>query len=137
MLKLIQAAAVVMAIGLAGCSATTSDQPGAMQQPTGRPSLTSDLKIEPGQEFQYGGGNNGDYTIVATNRNAPAIRIVALDGTTRTQIAEIKQGESATHRFSDGQIAVLVNLSDSQSARADVRVWGDTDVGMGYKPARR
>jgi hypothetical protein len=105
-----------------------------------KPNLTSDLRIEPGQEFQYGGGMNGSYKIKATNKSAVPIRIIALDPGSqpgrRTEIIQIKSGETATHQFSNGQIAVLANTSKTEQARADVFIWGSTNVEMKYEPTK-
>lgn len=131
-LKAIWTAAAVVGL-IAGCAAATV---GDGKTPSGSPNLTSNLQVEAGKEFLFGGGMNGAYTIDAKNEGSVALRIAALAGDKRTEIVELQPGERAVHKFADGEIAVVMNTSPKVNGRATLRVWGKVNVGMRYQDAK-
>lgn len=126
--------ALVMVLGFVGCAGQGKN--GVLEVPGRKADLTSDLKIEAGKEFLYGGGKDGSYLVSVENVREPGLVIVAMVGDARKEIARVANGQKAVHRFGDGETAVIVNTSTTKEARATVRVWGATDVGMRYEPAR-
>jgi len=107
--------------------------------PAGHPDLTSNLQVEPGKEFFFGGGFNGKYTIDATNEGSVPIMLASQPAGSsgqRREIVTLAPGAKAVHEFADGELAIVTNSSATVDAKAKLLVWGKTDVGMGYRDSK-
>lgn len=102
-------------------------------RPRGKPDLTSNLQIPPNECFVFAGGQDDGYTTVVTNRGQVPVRILSELDSVSTPIVTIEPGQQASHRFSSKAAALFENPSTSE-ARLLVEVWGETDVGMRYRP---
>lgn len=134
-------ACLLLSIALAACSqapasADTSQAASAappISRPSGSPDLTSGLDIPARQRFIFAGGQSKPFTAFVTNRGTVPVQIIAdLDGAA-TPIVTVQPGQKASHRFEARQAALFENPSD-QEARLIVEVWGQTEVGMKYRP---
>lgn len=146
---LFASAGVLLALSLAACthsperadasqsasssSSQSASSPPSIARPSGRPDLTSGLTIPASQRFIFAGGQSRPFTAFVTNRGEVPVRIVAdLDGAT-TPIVTVEPGAQVSHRFEARQAALFENPSE-QEARLVVEVWGQTEVGMKYRP---
>ncbi len=131
---------ICLSIWLSGCSQTSPPNGGPPEaprrpiaRPSGQPDLTSGLDIPPRQRFIFAGGQSEPFTALVTNRGATPVQIVAdLDGIA-TPVVVVEPGGQVGHRFESRQAAIFENPSDQQ-ARLIVEVWGQTQVGMKYRP---
>ncbi|MEM1116321.1 MAG: hypothetical protein AAF845_11270 [Bacteroidota bacterium] len=98
-------------------------------------SIRSGLEIDPGATFVLGGDQRGAFRVQILNTGPAAVRVseVTVFQDT-TDIALIRPGDSAEAHFSEGSAALIANL-DGQEASLDVRITGDTNLGMGYTEA--
>lgn len=96
--------------------------------------INSRLYIQPQNSFVLGGGQKGPFTVEAENVGPVEVTIAsrASDGVA-TALGVIAPGKSDTVKFPQGAAAVFGNPSMSQEARVEVRVTGDTDLGMRYE----
>lgn len=110
-------AGLVLALSLIGCG-----------------SINSGLRVDPGKQFVLGGGQRGAFKVDANNVGDVPVRITLRreDGVT-TDLGSLEPGASETLNFPAGSAAVVANTSDARVARVDIRVTGDTDLGMRYE----
>ena len=97
--------------------------------------LGSDLYIEPGKQFALGGGQPGEFKVVARNVGTVPVEFKerprggGIFGKTT-----LAPGASGTLRFAPGSTALLLNPSKVQ-ARLKLRVTGDIKtLSMTYEP---
>ena len=97
--------------------------------------LRSDLRVPPGEQFELDGTDAGAYTVAARNVGPVPVAVVerSRDGR-RTPRGTLATGAATRLRLAPGSTVVVVNRS-AREARLDVRVTGDTDLGMGYVAA--
>ncbi len=97
--------------------------------------LRSDLRVPSGEQFELDGTDAGAYTVAARNVGPVPVAVVerSRDGR-RTARGTLATGASTRLRLAPGSTVVVVNRS-AREARLDVRVTGDTDLGMGYVAA--
>jgi hypothetical protein len=97
--------------------------------------INSNLRIEAGQTFELGGGQEGGFTVTGRNTGPVAVEVLgkaegAAMPVTRGTVApggEVKAG------FAPGEMALLRNTSGNREARLKLRVSGDTSaLGMSY-----
>ncbi len=108
---------LVLALSLAGCG-----------------SINSGLRVEPRKQFVLGGGQAGAFKVEANNVGDVPVRIsLRRDGGVTTDLGSLAPGQKETLSFPEGSAAVVANESDNRIARIDLRVTGDTDLGMRYE----
>ena len=92
----------------------------------------SSLRIDAGKTFELGKSGRGDFRVRAKNvGNVPvAVYAVDRDGK-RTLIIKVEPEKSADHTFKPNEHAIFVNNANQQ-ARLDVKITGNTDLGVGY-----
>jgi hypothetical protein len=123
-----------------GCSpkhaptvAPNSASPASITRPWRSPDLTSNLNIPAQQRFIFAGEQSEPFVAFVTNRGSVPVQIVAeLEGVTKP-IVTVEPGQKVSHRFDARQSAVFENPSNEQ-ANLLVEVWGQTEVGMRYRP---
>lgn len=126
---------------VSGCSPreTAPTGPGTLivaQKPEGRPNLTSNLQIKPGETFVFAGEPDaGAYTASVENVGPVAVTLGTRTGVVDASLVTLKPGESIVARFAKAQGALFLNSSGEQ-ARLLLKIWGDTNVGMRYEPLR-
>jgi len=90
--------------------------------------ITSGLRIDAGQTFALGGGQQGGFTVTGRN-TGPVVVVVLAKG------AGEKGGEGAAvdAAFGPGEMTLLRNTSDMKLARLKLKISGDTSsLGMTY-----
>lgn len=102
--------------------------------PIRRADLTSGLRVPGAQRFVLGGGQSSSFFCDVVNEGTTTVLVSAGRNGGYTVIARLEPGDSASHRFQPTEAAVIANLSPIDEARLRVRVWGDTNLGMGYEP---
>jgi hypothetical protein len=97
-------------------------------------SINSNLNVAPGQQFVLGGGQEGGFTVDATNVGERPVNLELrrADGTS-TALGTLEPGQQDTVSFPPGSAAVVVNQSADTVARVRVRITGTTDLGMRYE----
>lgn len=101
--------------------------------PIRRADLTSGLRVPGAQRFVLGGGQSSSFFCDVANEGTTTVLVSAGRNGGYTVIARLEPGDSASHRFQPTEAAVIANLSAIDEARLRVRVWGDTNLGMGYE----
>lgn len=101
--------------------------------PIRRADLTSGLRVPGAQRFVLGGGQSSSFFCDVVNEGTTTVLVSAGRNGGYTVIAKLEPGDSASHRFQPTESAVIANLSPIDEARLRVRVWGDTNLGMGYE----
>lgn len=97
--------------------------------------INSNLRIEPGQTFELGGGQGGSFTVTGRNTGRVAVEVLgkaegATAGVTRAIVAP---GSSLNATFASGEMALLRNTSASDTASLKLKITGDTSsLGMSY-----
>ena len=131
-------AASVLAFGLSGCAAVANAE-GSSAPIFGMPVAiltgSSGLSIPAGQEFLLGGNQKGILYVRAENQTEHPIPIYTIDPDgSRALIAEAVQGNPADYAARAGETVVLVNPSDTKTARLFVRFNGSPqNYGMRYE----
>lgn len=100
-------------------------------------SVRSDLFIEPGKQFILGGGQPGEFRVVAKNVGPVPVEFQERPrGGGIFGKAILAPGQRAVLRFAAGATAVLLNPSRSQ-AHLDLTITGDNkQLRMDYEPVR-
>jgi hypothetical protein len=95
--------------------------------------IDSDLFIEPGKQFVLGGGQPGDFKVVA--RNVGKVPVEFKERPRGGGIfgrATLAPGQQTVLRFMAGSSALLLNPS-VQTANLKLHITGDTNLSMGYE----
>ena len=96
--------------------------------------ITSGLRIEPGQTFELGGGQEGGFAV--TGRNNGPVAVVVLGKLPEAQPmvrGTVAPGGTVDARFGPGEMALLRNTSGTRTARLKLKITGDTSsLGMTY-----
>lgn len=100
---------------------------------TGCGAINSNLQIEPGNQFVLGGGSRGAFVVDAHNVGPTTVTISqrAISGQD-TSVGTLAPGQTSQLRFPAGTAAVLQNDS-SDTARLQLKIQGDTALGMRYE----
>jgi hypothetical protein len=99
--------------------------------------INSNLQIEAGETFELGGGQKGGFTVTGRNTGPVAVEVLgkaegAEAGVIRGTVAP---GGDVNATFGAGEMALLRNTSNSQTARLKLKISGDTSsLGMSYSP---
>ena len=112
--------AAAMALALAGTAVSAGE-------------ITSGLRIEAGQTFELGGGQQGSFTV--TGRNTGPVAVVVLGKGEGAPVVKgrVEPGASVDAAFGPGEMALLRNTSDTRTARLTLKISGDTSsLGMTY-----
>jgi hypothetical protein len=100
--------------------------------------INSGLQIEPGKTFELGGGQEGGF--VVTGKNTGPVAVVVLGkapGASAAARGTVAPGGKVEARFAAGEMALLRNTSDGQTARLKLTITGDTAaLGMSYSDNR-
>jgi hypothetical protein len=118
------ARSLVLALTLAGAAATQAGE------------INSDLQIEPGQTFELGGGQPGGFTVKGRNSGTVVVAVLGKrpDGQS-VERGTVAPGGAVDARFAPGEMALLRNTSDVETARLRLVISGDTSsLGMTYSP---
>jgi hypothetical protein len=99
--------------------------------------INSNLQIEAGETFELGGGQEGAFTVTGRNTGPVAVEVLgkaegAEAGVSRGTVAP---GGDVKANFAAGEMALLRNTSNNQTARLKLKSSGDTSsLGMSYSP---
>ncbi len=96
--------------------------------------INSGLRIEPGQTFELGGGQEGGFTV--TGRNSGPVAVVVLGqapGAKPSERGTVAPGGDVKATFGPGEMALLRNTSAKEVAELSLKIRGDTSsLGMTY-----
>lgn len=96
--------------------------------------INSGLRIEPGQTFELGGGQEGGFTV--TGRNSGPVAVVVLGqapGAKPSERGTVAPGGDVKATFGPGEMALLRNTSAKEAAELTLKISGDTSsLGMTY-----
>lgn len=98
------------------------------------PTLTSGLRVPPGETFHLGERETGDFVVSARNDGETAVRILARRGKRREVVGEVKPNETVVRAFKTGDGVLVENPSAKTKARLYVEVWGTRNLAMYYVP---
>lgn len=99
--------------------------------------INSNLQIEAGQTFELGGGQEGGFTVTGRNTGSVAVEVLgkaegANAGVSRGTVAP---GGDVKASFGPGEMALLRNTSERETAQLKLKISGDTSaLGMSYSP---
>lgn len=97
-------------------------------------SINSGLRVEPGKQFVLGGGQRGAFKVDANNVGDVPVQIaLRSEGGANTDLGNLEPGARETLTFPEGSAAVIANTSEDRTARVDIRITGDTNLGMRYE----
>lgn len=95
--------------------------------------ITSGLQIEAGQTFELGGGQQGGFTVTGRNTGPVAVVVLAKGEGAAVVKGRVEPGANVDAAFGPGEMALLRNTSDTQTARLKLKIRGDTSsLGMTY-----
>ncbi|MEM9187480.1 MAG: hypothetical protein AAGB00_13390 [Planctomycetota bacterium] len=98
------------------------------------PTLTSGLRVPPGETFHLGERETGDFIVSAYNEGKTPVRILARRGKRRELVGEVKPNEKVVRAFKTGDGVLVENPSKNVKARLYVEVWGTRNLAMYYVP---
>ncbi|MEO0557688.1 MAG: hypothetical protein AAF170_05825 [Bacteroidota bacterium] len=99
---------------------------------SGCSSIRSGLEIDAGDTFVLGGDQRGAFFVEVVNTGVATVLISEVTASADTlAVVTLDPRESASARFQPGSAALIAN-PDSREASLDVRVTGDTNLGMRY-----
>lgn len=104
--------------------------------PIRRADLTSGLTVPGAQRFVLGGDQSSSFFCDVKNEGETSVMVYAARNGGYTVVAKLGPGDSVSHRFQPTEAAVITNLSPTDEAELKVRVWGDTNLGMGYESTK-
>jgi len=99
--------------------------------------INSNLQIEPGQTFELGGGQEGSFTVTGRNTGPVAVEVLGQGEGAAASVmrATVAPGASLKASFASGEMALLRNTSNRETATLKLKITGDTEaLGMGYVP---
>ena len=96
--------------------------------------IQSEIAISPGEEFVLGGNQPGSYSVELSNSGTVAVRVSAEGGEPGDpkELATLDPGQELSHRFLDGEAAVLANLGASEASLA-AKIYTARSLNMGYR----
>lgn len=96
--------------------------------------ITSGLRIEPGQTFELGGGQEGGFTVKGKNTGPVAVVVLSkAEGAAAVERGTVAPGGTVDATFGAGEMALLRNTSNARTATLKLRITGDTaSLGMTY-----
>ena len=96
--------------------------------------INSNLQIDPGQTFELGGGQEGDFVVTGTNTGPVAVVVLSkADGAAAVERGTVAPGGVVDAQIAPGEMALLRNTSSQKTARLKLKVTGDTSsLGMSY-----
>jgi hypothetical protein len=97
--------------------------------------IKSNLLIEPGQQFVLGGDQPGAFFVSGVNSGPVAVRVVErfASGDTLGR-GVLAPGAKAGLKFEKGSAALIIN-KNSVKATLNLKITGDTNLGMTYEGA--
>ena len=100
-------------------------------------SIRSGLTLDPGATFVLGGEQRGTFHVEILNTGSATVRVTEVTVFNDTlAVAVVAQAETASASFRRGSAALITNL-DPVGASLDVRITGDTNLGMRSQDAPR
>lgn len=97
------------------------------------PDLVSGLSIPPGQTFNLGGGQTGDYAANVLNHGETTVTLFTVTPTGgTTQLAQLEPGQQQSLDMDPNAPMMLRNESNARTAELRVEVNGDTNLAMYY-----
>jgi hypothetical protein len=99
--------------------------------------INSNLQIEAGQTFELGGGQEGGFIVTGRNTGPVAVEVLGKVEGAQTSVSRgtVAPGGDVKASFAAGEMALLRNTSNSQTARLKLKISGDTSsLGMSYSP---
>ena len=96
--------------------------------------INSNLRIDPGQTFELGGGQEGGFVVTGTNSGPVAVVVLSkADGAAAVERGTVAPGGAVDAQIAAGEMALLRNTSSQKTARLKLKVTGDTSsLGMSY-----
>ena len=97
--------------------------------------ITSGLRIEAGQTFALGGGQEGGFTVTGRNTGQVAVEVLGRAEGAAIPVARgtVAPGGELKAAFAPGEMALLRNTSATRGARLKLVISGDTAaLGMTY-----
>jgi hypothetical protein len=99
--------------------------------------INSNLQIEAGETFELGGGQQGGFTVTGRNTGPVAVEVLGKAEGAQASVSRgtVAPGGDVKASFGAGEMALLRNTSNSQTARLKLKISGDTSsLGMSYSP---
>lgn len=98
--------------------------------------INSNLRIEPGETFELGGGQEGGFVVTGTNTGPVAVVVLSKgEGKAAVEVGTVAPGGAVDATIAPGAAALLRNTSARQTARLKLTITGDTSsLGMSYAP---
>ena len=98
--------------------------------------LKSALTVQPGQQFELGGNQNGAFTVSVNNVGNVPVTISERKASGQREVrGTFRPGDRQTVRFESGSAALVDNAS-SRPARLDLVVTGDKNLSMKEIPRK-
>jgi hypothetical protein len=100
-------------------------------------SLTSTTIIEPNQSFVLGEGKHGGYTAKIINKGKTDVEVfAAAENEERKSLGVLKPKDKGEYNVAKNTQVIFKNLGD-KTATIGIKLAGETNLSMGYKPNKQ